>query len=72
MALLYEMLTENIPGAIPLMQNTDGLETMIPRKYEEKYYEICKEWENLTKLQLEHDTYTKLILGDVNVSVVTL
>lgn len=66
LALLYEMLTENIPGAIPLMQNTDGLETMIPRKYEQKYYEICKEWETLTKLQLEHDVYSKLILGDVN------
>jgi hypothetical protein len=60
------MLTENIPGAVPLMQNTDGLETMIPREYQEKYYEICKQWEDLTKLQLEHDTYSKIILGDVN------
>jgi hypothetical protein len=66
LALLYEMLTENIPGAIPLMQNTDGLETLIPREYQEKYYEICKQWEDLTKLQLEHDTYSKIILGDVN------
>ena len=66
LALLYEMLTENIPGAVPLMQNTDGLETMIPREYQEKYYEICKQWEDLTKLQLEHDTYSKIILGDVN------
>jgi hypothetical protein len=66
LALLYEMLTEGIPGAIPLMQNTDGLETLIPRKYIDKYYEICAEWEKLTNLQLEHDTYEKLILGDVN------
>ena len=66
LALLYEMLTEGIPGAIPLMQNTDGLETIIPREYQDKYYEICKEWEQLTQLQLEHDTYDKLILGDVN------
>lgn len=66
LALLYEMLTEGIPGAIPLMQNTDGLETLIPREYQDKYYEICAEWEKLTSLQLEHDTYEKLMLGDVN------
>jgi hypothetical protein len=66
LAMLYEMLTEGIPGAIPLLQNTDGLETLIPREYQEKYYEICKEWEVITNLQLEHDTYQKIILGDVN------
>ena len=31
LTMLYEMICEGIPGAIPLMQNTDGLETMIPR-----------------------------------------
>ncbi len=66
LALLYEMVSERIPGAIPLMQNTDGLETMIPREYEDKYYEICKEWEQITNLELEHDTYDKMIIGDVN------
>ena len=66
LAMLYEMLAEGIPGAIPLMQNTDGLETMIPREHEEKYYEICKQWEEITKLQLEHDKYDKIIVGDVN------
>jgi len=66
LALLYEMVSERIPGAVPLMQNTDGLETMIPREYEDKYYEICKEWEQITNLELEHDTYDKMIIGDVN------
>jgi len=66
LAMLYEMITEGIPGAIPLMQNTDGLETLIPREYQDKYYEICKQWEIITNLQLEHDTYSKIILGDVN------
>lgn len=64
--MLYVMLVENIPGAVPIMQNTDGLETMIPRKYEARYIEICSEWEKLTNLQLEHDTYQKLIVPDVN------
>lgn len=66
LAMLYEMLAEGVPGAIPLMQNTDGLEMMIPEKYKEKYLEICGEWEKLTQLQLEHDEYQKLILADVN------
>lgn len=66
LAMLYEMLAEGIPGAVPLMQNTDGLEMVIPREYVDKYMEICAEWEKITNLQLEHDTYDKIILGDVN------
>ena len=39
---------------------------MIPAQYNEKYLEICREWEEMTKLELEHDEYSKLILRDVN------
>ena len=66
LTMLYEMICEEIPGAIPLMQNTDGLETMIPREYVEQYMEICARWEKITNLQLEHDKYSKVVLGDVN------
>jgi hypothetical protein len=66
LSMLYEMICEEIPGAVPLMQNTDGLETMIPREYVDKYMEICARWEKLTNLQLEHDKYSKIVLGDVN------
>ena len=66
LSMLYEMICEEIPGAIPLMQNTDGLETLIPREYVDKYMEVCARWEKQTLLQLEHDTYSKIILGDVN------
>ena len=66
LSMLYEMIMEEIPGAIPLMQNTDGLETIIPRKYQKKYLEICAQWEKITNLELEHDTYDKIILADVN------
>jgi hypothetical protein len=66
LCMLYEMITERIPGAEPLMQNTDGLETIIPKEYEEEYLKICEEWEQITNLKLEHDKYSKLILGDVN------
>ena len=66
LCMLYEMIMEGIPNATPIMHNTDGLETIIPREYQDKYMEICKEWEDATNLQLEHDTYQKVILGDVN------
>jgi hypothetical protein len=66
LCLLYEMIMERIPNCTPLMQNTDGLETLIPREYENEYYQICKEWEEITQLELEHETYSKLFLRDVN------
>jgi hypothetical protein len=66
LSMLYEMICEEIPGAVPLMQNTDGLETMIPREYEAQYMEICARWEKMTNLLLEHDKYSKIVLGDVN------
>jgi len=64
--MLYTMLAEGVRGAIPLMQNTDGLEMIIPRTEKQHYYDICKTWEDLTGLQLEHDEYQKLIIPDVN------
>ena len=64
--MLYEMIMEAIPNAVPLLQNTDGIETIIPKEYRNKYMEICKEWEELTSFNLEHDEYKKIILADVN------
>lgn len=64
--MLYVMLAENVPGAIPIMQNTDGLEMIIPASQKENYLNVCKQWEELTKLELEHDEYQKLIVPDVN------
>ena len=66
LSMLYEMICEEIPGARPLMQNTDGLETMIPTADVEKYNQICARWESLTGLSLEHDRYKKMIIRDVN------
>jgi hypothetical protein len=66
LSMLYEMLSTRIPGSIPLMQNTDGLEFIIDEEYEDEFNAICKEWEELTMLQLEIDEYQKMIIGDVN------
>jgi hypothetical protein len=64
--MLYEMICTEIPDAIPLMQNTDGLETMIPSAAVGKYMDICSKWEQMTQLALEHDQYKKMIIRDVN------
>lgn len=64
--MLYEQIMERIPGAVALLQNTDGVETIIPREYIGLYMEICEEWEKTTNLSLEHDEYQKLVLSDVN------
>lgn len=48
------------------MMNTDGCEVIIPRKYEQRYNDICKRWEDLTNLILEFEDYDKLIIWDVN------
>lgn len=66
LSMLYEMICEEIPEAVPLMQNTDGLETLIPVHRVAQYMDICKRWEELTQLELEHDQYQKMIIRDVN------
>jgi hypothetical protein len=66
LSMLYEMIATRIPGAQPLMQNTDGLEFLIDEEYESLFYQICKEWETMTQLQLETLEYSKMIIGDVN------
>ena len=66
LSMLYEMISTRIPNSQPLMQNTDGLEFFIDKKDEELFYQICKEWEILTNLQLETVEYSKMIIGDVN------
>ena len=64
--MLYEQIMEGIPGAVALLQNTDGVETIIPREHYDLYMQICEEWEEKTNLNLEHDEYQKLVLSDVN------
>lgn len=66
LSMLYEMLSEAIPECIPLMQNTDGLEMMIPNDKINIYMKVCEEWQNITRLELEHDEYKKMIIRDVN------
>lgn len=65
LTMLLEMLISKIPLEL-IMMNTDGFEVRIPREYEEAYNSVCKEWESLTKLELEFENYQKMIISDVN------
>jgi hypothetical protein len=65
LTMLLEMLAEKMPLEL-VMMNTDGFEVRIPREYEETYNSVCKEWESLTKLELEFVDYQKMIISDVN------
>jgi hypothetical protein len=63
---LMEELCEEIPGARPIMLNTDGGEIIFPQEHSDTYDRICKEWEKRTNLILEFEEYEKLIIWDVN------
>ena len=63
---LAEMVSLAIPECQPLMLNTDGMEMMIPNDKVDLYLSICSVWETMTKLSLEHDQYSKMIIRDVN------
>lgn len=65
LSMLIESLSE-IPGSQVLMANTDGLEIRIPRSKERTYERKCKEWQELTRLNLEFADYQKMWIGDVN------
>jgi len=65
LCMLAERLLE-IPNLKIIMVNTDGLEFVVPRKYEEESTKICRQWEKDTKLTLEDETYEKLCLNNVN------
>lgn len=64
--MLYEKISLEIPEALAIMQNTDGLEFLIPKNKLELFQNICSEWEKTTQLTLETDFYQKMIIRDVN------
>jgi hypothetical protein len=57
--LLLLMLAERFVsvGCKIIQSNTDGLFILRPRNNEEAFKEVIKEWETITKLQLEGDSF---------------
>ena len=62
------MLIEDLhsAGIHVISSNTDGIVCKIPRVLEDKYFEIAKNWEQETNLQLEFTDYKKYVRRDVN------
>lgn len=66
--LFISMLVERLvaAGAELLQVNTDGVTVSVPRKKEEQILDVCKKWEQETRLTLEYADYAKMIIRDVN------
>lgn len=66
--LLITMLMESVVGAGAeiLQVNTDGLTVSAPQEKWEQIIEVCEKWEQKTKLTLEYNEYSQMIIRDVN------
>jgi len=66
--LMLAMLSERLQdaGFTVLMNNTDGSEILVPRDKVHIYDEICKQWMNETKFDLDFTEYDKLVIRDIN------
>jgi len=65
LCMLAEMLVDNILNLKVLQINTDGITVKIPRLLEPIYNDVCKEWQNITNLELEYVNYSKMVIRDV-------
>lgn len=65
LCLLAEKLLD-IEGLKLIQVNTDGVTVALPIDAEEQYMQICKEWQEQVKLELEFADYSKMAIRDVN------
>lgn len=65
LSMLLEWLTD-VPTLQVIQANTDGITFYIHKNYYEQTREICKRWEQLTRLDLEEARYAKMYIRDVN------
>jgi DNA polymerase elongation subunit (family B) len=65
LCMLIEKIIE-VPTAQIIMANTDGIEYTIHPYYVEQADEVCRQWEKLTKLELEGVDYRQMFIANVN------
>lgn len=63
---LVEMLVLALPEIVIYQENTDGVSIAYDPVKKDIVDKICKEWEKLTNLELEHAFYKQMIIMDVN------
>lgn len=49
-----------------ISSNTDGITLRMRRTDLDKYYEICNRWQELSRMELEHVEYEKIVISAVN------
>jgi hypothetical protein len=64
--LVEELLLKLSPDTLLLQTNTDGATFRIKRSELDIYYEVCKNWEKMSRLILEYAEYNKMFIWDVN------
>lgn len=64
--LLVEMFILNVPECLVIQTNTDGITVKIKREYLDLFYDLCKQWEEKTKLELEYVEYNRMYIRDVS------
>ena len=60
------MLYEAVPNLILIQTNTDGITTVLDRDKLDVYYDVCREWEILSRMTLEYAEYRIMYIRDVN------
>lgn len=67
--LMLSMLLErliDVPSLSVIQVNTDGITYYVHKDHYQETYDICRDWEKLTGLQLEEARYAKMYIRDVN------
>jgi len=65
LCMLLEQILE-LEGATSVQSNTDGITFRVKRSDSDKVDELVKEWEEVTKLEMERNDYSKMYIRDVN------
>lgn len=66
LAMLAEKLSTKLKSAVLIQINTDGITIKINKSEEKEFREICSWWENIVGLDLEYETFEKIVMRDVN------
>lgn len=66
LCLLAEQLMDYVPGLRLIQVNTDGLTVRVPRDHKYLVDLVAKQWQTITKLNLEEAVYRSMMIRDVN------
>ena len=66
LCMLSEMLFNSISSMSLIQANTDGLTVRFKKDAKDRFFEVLKEWESITGMELEKSEYTHMWIRDVN------